>query len=432
MYKKVLLILSSANKLRRKSFSDKSSAPPLGLIYIGNMLKIHGYPVEIIDLSVEDYSLDDFKQFLEQYSPDVVGISVYTETYFSSIEISKIIKSCVPSCKIVLGGAHVTFLPEESLLNDSVDFVVRNEGEFAFVQLMEYLNNSHSYIIENIKGLSYKNAKGEIISNEQRGYLKNLDVLPIPDENILPSENYTYAATILSSRGCPGGCIYCASRAMSGGKYRTRSIENFIGEIYFKYKKYGIKYFNIFDDTFTANVKRLSLFCENIKEIGEDITWRCDSRADVLNEDILHMLKDAGCIAIHIGIESGSQEVLDGLKKYIDLKHAEAMVKYANSIGIRPMCSFIIGHHSDTYETIDMTVELGIKFKNEYNAMVAFSTNTPYPGTYLYNNAEKLGITIHTKNWNKYDIVQPVISTKNISCTELRNIMYEGQIRMNN
>lgn len=429
MIEKVLLIVSSSNKIRRKSFAEKSSSPPLGLIYIASILKMHGYNTRILDLSVEDYSLVEFKRIIKDFSPQVVGISVYTETYSSSVQIAKLIKKVVPNAKIVFGGPHVTFLPEEALSNREVDFVIQNEGENTFVELLEYLKNNH-YLLSRIKGLAYKDRDGNIKINEKRSYIKSLDMLPIVNEEMVNKELYTYSTTIISSRGCPGKCIYCASRAMSGSKYRTRSAENLFGEIYYKYYKYGIRYFNIFDDTFTANVKRLTRFCDLVRKTELPITWRCDSRADVLSEKIIDMLKDAGCIALHIGIESGSQEVLNELKKYINLEKAEKMVKYASEKGILPMCSFIIGHHCDTFETIQMTVDLAMKFKKKYGAAVAFSTNTPYPGTYLYEHAKELGITIHTKCWDYYDIVQPIISTKNISQDELRRIIFEGQMRM--
>jgi len=429
MVKKILLILASSNKTRRKGFAEKSSSPPLGLIHIASMLKMHGYDTKIIDLGIENYSLKEFENEISNYCPEVVGLSVYTEAYSSSVQISKTIKKVLPASKIVFGGPHVTFLPEEALSNKDVDFVIQNEGESTFVELLEHLNNQN-YPIDKIRGLAYKDNFGNVTINDKRPYIDILDALPIVEENMVKKGLYTYSTTIISSRGCPGGCIYCASRAMAGAKYRARSAESLFGEMYYKHKIYGVNYFNIFDDTFTADIQRLTRFCGLVKETEFPIKWRCDSRADVLSEEVIDMICDAGCIAVHVGIESGSQKILDQLRKYINLEKAEKMVKYIHTKNILPMCSFIIGHHCDTFETIDMTVNLGMKFKKEYGAAVAFSTNTPYPGTYLYEHAEELGVKIHTKCWDQYDIVQPIISTEHIGREDLRRIIFEGQMKM--
>lgn len=428
MKNKVLLILATNDKYLKKKFAEDSSSPPLGLTSIASVLKIHGYKCEIIDLSVEFLSISEFKEKVLAYSPHLVGISSYTETYNSAINIAQLIKQILPNVEIVLGGPHVTFLPEEALSIKEVDFVIRNEGESTIIELMEYINNN-SYPIHKIKGLAYKLNNDEIIVNEKRPYITNLDILPINTSKLISEDyNYKLTETIIGTRGCPGNCIFCSSRSMSGLRYRMRSAENIFNEIYYVYIKEGKDYFNIFDDTFTASRSRLKKFCDLMIQANIPVKWRCDSRADILSEDVLDLLKRAGCIAIHIGIESGSQEVLNKLGKGINLVKAENIISYANDIGIKVMCSFMIGHHCDTQNTVKQTISLALKFKRKYNAYIAFSTNTPFPGTYLYEHAKKLGITIHETRWDHFNLIEPVISTKYLSQEDLRNIIFEGQL----
>jgi len=428
---RILFIMASPNKIARKKFAEESSSPPLGLLSMSAYLSLHGYKSKVIDLLVENYSKASFMKAIGDFAPHLVGIGTYTESFSSAVKIARMIKKQLPGVKIVFGGPHVTFLPEEALGIPEIDYVIRNEGEATLIELLEYLNHpGGNFLPDRIKGLSYRDSTGTIVNNEKRPYVTNLDILPWPDFTQIDKKSYKLSETTLSSRGCPGGCIYCASRAMSGTKYRMRSAENLFSEIFHIYHNENKKYFNIFDDTFTVNIKRLKKFCALVKQSGLDIKWRCDSRADVLKEEIIDILGDSGCVAIHIGIESGSQEILDKLKKKISLEKAERMVAYSHTRGITPMCSFMFGHHCDTPETIKKTFDLAVRFQLQYNAVIAFSTNTPFPGTPLYKDAEEFGLTIHSKNWDHYDILQPIISTRHLSMDELRKIIFDSQMML--
>lgn len=413
------------NKTKKVGYSEKSTMPPLGIISIGGYLTMHGYSVFYLDLFTNNMSKEKFEEKILDINPDMIGISTYTENFSIVIHLTKIIKKILPERYIVLGGPHVSFLPEEALKYDSVDFVSRGEGEITFVELIESLNY-HTIDISQIDGVSYK-VNNEIIHNEDRKYIEYLDCLPWTEMNEEDRKNYNIKQLIITSRGCPGQCVYCASAALSGRRYRARSAENIYSEIHYKYMKKGERYFAFLDDTFTANKKRLYKFCDYIEMSKLDIIWRCDSRTDILSFDMIDKIQSAGCISVHIGIESGSQEVINNISKNIDLKKSELLMEYMSQKGLSVMCSFIIGHHCDTHESIKQTIQLANQFKTKYGATVGISLNTPFPGTKLFNEREKFGVKLETNKWSSFDLVQAVISTKYLSREDLQNYFFEIQ-----
>ena len=260
-----------------------------------------------------------------------------------------------------------------------------------------------------------------------RGYIENLDNLPWAELDEIEMRSYDIKQLIITSRGCPGKCIYCASAALSGTRYRNRSAQNVFSEIHYKYSIKGEKYFAFLDDTFTANKKRLYQFCDYLKQANMNIIWRCDSRTDILSKEMIDKMQEVGCTSVHIGIESGSQDVINKINKHISLERSEELLAYMSQKGLQVMCSFIIGHHCDTHETIKETIDMALKFRKKYKATVGISINTPFPGTYLYNHMKDLGINLEIKNWSSFDLVQAVFSTPNITRAELQNYYYEIQ-----
>lgn len=413
------------NKSKKVGYSDKSQMPPLGVLSIAGYLQMHGYEAKCLDILAKPLSKSEFEYAIKEYSPDLIGISTYTETFKTVINISRIIKNILPKVYIILGGPHVSFLPEEALEYNHIDFISRGEGEATFVELLESINFG-TIPISSVKGLSYK-LNNKIVHTPERGFIEQLDSLPWYELSTKEKKNYSIKQLIITSRGCPGQCVYCASSALSGKKYRARSAENVFAEVYYKYHYKRESYFAFLDDTFTANKKRLYDFCKYIKESKLKIIWRCDSRADILSYDMIDIMAEAGCIAVHIGIESGSQEVIEQINKRISLKKADKLVKYMSEKGIQIMCSFIIGHHCDTHQTINKTLNLAKKFKEEYNAKVAISINTPFPGTELYKRMEEWGVKLEINNWASFDLVQAIISTPNLKRSELQSYMFQIQ-----
>lgn len=420
------MIMPNNNKTKKVGYSEKTTMPPLGIISIGGFLTLHGYDVDYLDLFTNNMTKKEFIDYLSQDKPEIIGISSYTENFDVVIKLTTLIKKIFPNTKIILGGPHVTFLPEEALQYPTVDFVSRSEGEVTFLELLEALNYK-TLELDKIDGLSFRNEAGEIIHNKDRKFIEKLDCLPWADMSLEKKKVYNIKQLIITSRGCPGKCIYCASSALSGNRYRMRSAENVFCELYYKYKYKGEQYFAFLDDTFTANKKRLLRFCDLLLRHKLDIVWRCDSRTDILSYELIDRMYEAGCTSVHIGIESGSQEVINTINKRINLQKSEDLLAYMSQKGMQVMCSFIIGHHCDTKETVRATINLAKKFKDNYGAVVGISINTPFPGTALYENREKLGVKLESEKWTTYDLVQPVISTKHLTKDELQDFFYEIQ-----
>jgi radical SAM superfamily enzyme YgiQ (UPF0313 family) len=306
-----------------------------------------------------------------------------------------------------------------------VDYVMVGEGEPTFAALIESINHN-TIPLKEVRGIYYRE-NGVIIGTKERGFIEPLDALPFIEIDPLLVENYKIRQLIITSRGCPGKCIYCASAALSGHRYRMRSAENVFSEMYYKNKVKNEGYFAFIDDTFTAHRKRFSEICKYIKSSNLQVKWRCDSRADILTKEMIDDMKDTGCVAVHLGIESGDQEVIKQISKQISLEYAESLIAYLYEHDIKVMCSFIIGHHCDTHQTIEKTMKLANKFKITYDAAVALGVNTPFPGTKLYINRDKLKIKLETTNWSSFDLVQPVISTEHVSRESLQEYMYQVQ-----
>ncbi len=425
---KILLIAPSTNKIWRKELKNKMGTAPLGIATISSVLKFHGYEVKMIDMLVDVNSAQDMKSVIEQYKPDVIGISAsYTESINTTYKITKFLKK-ISDAVLIAGGVHVTFRPEEAI-NNGFDYVIRNEGESTFIELLEYLK-TESNRLDDIKGLVYKR-DGKIIRNEKRDFITSLDILPFPDLLSLNLLQYVTPLAVITSRGCPGDCIYCSSRAMSGKMYRMRSAESVFSEVFYfssiilRDDRLLKSYLAIYDDTFTVNKNRLIKFCKYMINSGLNvIPWKCESRIDIIDEEIIKLMKEAGCFALHVGIESADQNIVDSLNKHINLARVETVLSMLKKYQIQPLCSFIIGNHLDTVDTLNSTKDFIKHIVKEYGAQVATSPNTPLPGTALFENSNYYNIDINSNNWDDFSLMKVIISTKNLSSQDIRDAYY--------
>lgn len=403
-------------------------APPLGLVYLAAMLDEAGYTVEIVDMIPEGMRKEDLLTIIKKDCPLLVGISTVMINYNNSLKIAKSIKEYNPEIKVVLGGPHVSFIPAQALLNPFVDFVIVGEGEDTLVELAGFLKHGTPEL-EAINGLCF-HKNGAFTSNAKRALREDLDSLPFPARDKLVLKNYLMPGTIITSRGCPSKCIFCAANKLYEGTCRFRSISNIIEEMDTLCKTYGITEFFIADDTFTASRKRVLEFCEHMIKLKANYTWVCESRIDTIDEHLLQKMRKAGCIKIQFGVESGVQQILDKIRKGIKLEDVEERVKAAVGLGLNVICSFIIGHPDDTQETVRETIAFAKKLKsfstNEATVKNFFSLLTPLPGTYVYENLADLGVTLLSTNWDRYVFHHPVIRTKNLSEQELFNLYLQA------
>jgi radical SAM superfamily enzyme YgiQ (UPF0313 family) len=387
-------ILVNPPILREERYSSKflgaagSALVPLGILYIASYLENKGYNVEVIDaeqqLLTQNQTVEKIKEIADKHEYCYVGMSATTVCFNNTLELAKKLKERIPNLKIILGGVHVTALPEHAISFDCFDFGIIGEGEVTTYELLETL--IYNGDVNTVNGIVYKK-DGNLIYTPPRELIKNLDELPFPARHLLKditkyipglSDYKTLPVTnIITSRGCPGLCTFC-SNAVFGRTYRSRSALNIFQEIKEVLQKYKVREIHFIDDTFLLNKKRVHELFDLCNNNNLKFTWSCYSRIDNVNPEFLKFLKQNGCWRISFGIESGDKRVLDDIRKRITLDNAYEVISYCNKIGIKTTGLFMIGHPTDTIESINNTINFAIKtpFTD-----AACCISTPLPGS---------------------------------------------------
>ncbi|MCL1976885.1 MAG: B12-binding domain-containing radical SAM protein [Candidatus Bathyarchaeota archaeon] len=389
--------------------------PPLGISYILSVLAQGGFSTALSDFPMDCTPLSDLELILQREKPKIVGVYVSTIMYRNAVRIAKIVKNQNPDILVVFGGPHSSALPHESL-NDGADIVVRGEGEYAMLEIAKTFIRGEGQI-NGIAGISYKK-DGCIIDNVSRDFINDLDMLPFPLYDTLIGK-YPICGSMVTGRGCPYHCVFCAGKNIFGGKYRFRSVDNVFEEIKLLYDKYGLRTFCFVDDTFTAVPKRAEAICNRILQEHLDVAWWCETRADCITKDLLELMAKAGCKQLQYGVESGDNGVLRDIQKGTTVEMVERAVKSTFEAGILSRCSFMIGHHSDTSESVGNTMQFIEKLIKEYCVTTVVGINTPFPGSDTFDHANELGMDIFSKDWNKYNFSTPVFNSKYLSAQQI-------------
>ncbi len=419
---KILLLNLPVFSARKQSNETLSLTynPPLGLLYIGSVLELNGYKPIILDLCRSSANIYSILKVISEEKPVIVGISTFTENIDIAINFSKVIKSKFPKIKIVFGGPHSSLEPEYGTKSKYVDFVIIKEGEATFLELVEAIVSEQKTIkYKDIPGIIFKDV-GEVIKNKYRKEITDLDLLPIAKREFLEINSYGKFINIITSRGCPGNCIYCAATALSGAKYRVRDTGNTLLEIMLLLNTFkdDNKVYYFIDDTFTGITSRVTEFIDLKKRYNLSFKWRCESRVDVMTAPLIENMAANECIGIVYGIESGSQEVLDTIRKNINLTEAEKVINDSCDTGVYVCLNFMLGHYCDTKQTMEMTLNFIKKMyeRNKMDAMITY--NTPFPGTWQYTNKDKLGINIILNSYSEFTVLTPSIETSNFTAMD--------------
>jgi radical SAM superfamily enzyme YgiQ (UPF0313 family) len=362
---------------------------------VASYLEKNGFDVKIIDCSLGK-SHEELINILKKEKPDLVGITSTTPVYESALKVAKNVKRELPETVVVIGGSHVTALPEEVMKTGFFDFGVLGEGELTIVELCKELDKYDGKNVKKVKGLVYNKGKGVHFTGK-REFVKNLDDLPFPAWHLLPKLS-EYSPTpasykklpqgiIMTTRGCPFQCKFC-DNAVFGCSYRERSAYNVLDEIGLLVEKFGMKDLKFFDDTLTVNKKRLYEICNGIKERGYDFEWCCLTRVDNVSEEMFRKMKDSGCWQVLFGIESGDPKVLKNMKKDITIEQASRAVKLAKSAGLVTRCDFLFGTPGETSESMKRTLEFAKKLNPDF---AHFNKFTPYPGSEFYRMLVRQG-----------------------------------------
>ncbi|MEM2082109.1 MAG: radical SAM protein, partial [Candidatus Bathyarchaeia archaeon] len=309
---------------------------PLGLGYLAAVLEKAKYKIDVIDCQALRLTYDGFRSEIAKRQPDIVGITSTTLTYKSGLQIAKIAKEVHPNCLTAMGGSHVTFWDTEALQEcPELDVIVRKEGENTMLELAERVEAGKDYY--DLLGTTCRK-NGKIVKNADRPYIENLDELPFPAHHLWPLERLRKYGTVIfplvTSRGCVYWCDFCTAVRMFGRRYRMRSPKNVVDEIEYLHKRFGAYQFTFYDDAFTVDQKRAAELCREITRRGLKIKWDCETRVDMVTKDLLRTMKEAGCFAVWLGVESGSQPVLDAMRKGITPAQTIRAFKWAKEVGL--------------------------------------------------------------------------------------------------
>jgi len=368
--------------------------PPLGLLYLAGYIQEHSsnFEVKIMDCLAQRLDYSQIEQSIVDFNPDVVGITAMSFTIVDVMKIVEITKRFNKNIKVVIGGPHVNIYGRETLDLGNVDFIVLGEGERPFNDLINNLDNEDK--LKDIKGLIFYDKDKHYIHTGLPGLIQNLDEISIPARNLVDNNLYSsvlgtskLVTTMITSRGCPYKCLFC-DRPHLGKVFRARTAEGVLKEIN-DCLKYGIREFLMYDDTFTIDRQRVFDICDMIIDQKLDIIWDIRARVNTVDEELLKKLKQAGCIRIHYGVESGTQKILNVLRKGITLEQVEKAFALTRKVGIETLAYFMIGNPTEDRLDIERTIKFIKKIKPDY---VHITATIPFPATNLYAMALEQGV----------------------------------------
>ncbi len=387
-------------------FSDAN--PPIGLGYLAACLEKHGFAVIILDLAIRRLTDDDLIRFIKKIGPLFVGITALTSYYDGMKKLSHLLKTNCPNIPLVLGGVHVSSMPHESMIECQPDVIVIGEGEETTVELAAALSAKKGDL-ESIDGIAFWK-DGKIHIAHDRKLLDNLDSLPFPawhkiNPNKYPKSPHGFImvhkqiAPILSSRGCPHSCSYCASCKFWHQQIRFRSPSNVVDEIEYLYKHYGIREFSFWDDNLTIKRSHIEGICKEIlkRHINALFSTPNGVRVDTLDEFILKMMKQAGFYYLTFAVESGSIKVLHDNQKYTRLRKIIQTTRIARNLGFDLNSFFIFGFENETAEDAEKTIKLAKALPFD---MKTFFILKPLPGSQVFERWAK-GVDLTNFDWSR-------------------------------
>lgn len=409
---KILLVFAPAVVKPKLGELSEGRYPPLGLLYLASYLKekLPGVEVRVIDGLVKGY--DKVITDIVSFKPNILGISYYTPVANSAYHLINEIKRIIPKTLVIAGGPHATALPREVLENSKADIVVLGEGEETFLELVEMVKENNANVVidnlSNIDGIIFRQNGNNYYQTLPRKPIENLDIIPFPERHLLEMNDYKgwylskgkKEAVVMFSRGCPYNCIFCSNRVWKISKpwVRFRSPENIISEIEHLVSIYGIDEVYDCSDEFNNDIEHALSICSKMRERKLKIYWKTSVRAHPLPEKLVKIMAETGCWYVMMGIESGNNETLRGIKKGITIEQIESACKILKKYGIKVQGLFMQynlweenGHLR--YENTEM-VKHTFRFISELLDQklldyVGWSITTPYPGSRLHDIALK-------------------------------------------
>ncbi len=427
----------------------KGCQPPLGLAYIAAVLE-KDYEMGILDCVVEGYDhespaendmivyglpQDEIKKRIEDFNPDIVGVSCLFSTQSKNMHaITSTVKSISDGIKVVVGGAHASACPDQVMKDKNVDYVIIGEGELSFQDLCASIS-SEDDSCKNIDGIAFRSDDKTVI-NPKSGFIDDLDSLPLPARHLLPMEKYfeinsphgtvtkyNRSTPVITSRGCPMKCIFCSIHTVWGRKFRARSAIKVFEELKMLKEEYGIREVQFEDDNLTLNKRRAKEIFRLMIDGGLDIIWTTPNglAAYTIDEELVALMKESGCQRACLAIESGDQDTLDNIvNKPVKLHKMPETISYFRKYGIAPDAFFVVGFPGETKEKIKKTFKYARSLDLEN---INFFVATPYPGTELDSICRTNNYIDADFDIEKARVGEAHISTPDFSSEELHNMI---------
>lgn len=458
--KRILLIEPPVTRPMDYSAATVRVSPffPLGLGYLAAMLRQNGYVVAILDCLLEGFELGEQEydgnklryglldaeivERIGSFHPDLVGVSaIFSAKDFDAKNICRLVKQTYPEVPTVLGGPHAGSAHREIMSEEgAVDFVIIGEGEESFLALLEALQSPRG--VGGIDGLGYREG-GVVHTNRKLQYIQNLDLIPFPARDLVDMKKYFRLGLahdrfrnrpftqMITSRGCPFRCTFCALGKHWGPVQRLRSAANVLSEIDILVNDYGVREIHFEDDNFTANKPRALAIFQGLQERDYKIAWTVPTGMAVasLDEELLAKMAASGCYSVTLAIESGNQGVLTKLmRKPVSLKRVPSLVKAIRSHGMLAKGFFILGYPGETKDTIRQTVDFAKSLELDW---AFFFIATPLPYTEMYEMALREGY-IEYGDFNPLtSLHESIIKTPEFNNEYLTNVREEAIIDIN-
>lgn len=383
--------------------------PSLGMLWVAGTLKRAGHQVTFIDQQVDPRNPAELASAIK---PALTLIGGTSHSRFASFEMAKQIKEAVPETTTIFGGPHASFTAADTLTHhEAIDLIVHGEGEYTCLELADWKAESGGDLsrLDRLAGITYRR-NGDLIRTAQRQTISDLDALGAPARELVPLEKYQMnmdyidipGASLITARGCPIACTFCSASAMFGKSYRMRSTAAVVDEVEELIGKHGVKGIKIFDSTFTLVRRHAEDFCHELLRRKIEVPWECEIRVDTVDKELLGLMRDSGCYYVDVGVESGSQRVLDEcIGKRISLEQAQQALGWAKELGMLTKVFFTAGHPGETCREAMETVRF-VKRNRPLVRIAGFHTGIKvYPGTYVHEYAEKNNLLPDGFNWSK-------------------------------
>jgi anaerobic magnesium-protoporphyrin IX monomethyl ester cyclase len=393
--RRVLLIVPPGTV--EESYGRLSAAagelPMLGLAFIAASLRDQGHEVKVIDYEVNRWPMSKVAEDIKAYRPDVVGMTAYITNMLRCSKVAEVAKRADPDITVVIGGPQVTIFPEEAFTSPYFDMIVLSEGEIVVRNLMNALGDEDK--LREVKGIWFRAASGEVVQNPREGLVGDLDILLAPALDLYDMERYyppayiegSRVAHMLTSRGCPFKCTFCETKLTFGRSFRYHSTERVLHDMELLMAR-GYNSFQFYDDIFTANKKRVEELCRAIIARGWNIKWMCFTRTNTVNEDMLALMKKAGCYLIAYGGESGNDDLLKIIKKDLTVAQNMKGIEITRQARIKTYSSFMLGLPGESRDHTMNTIQFALDSGLDY---AVFPITEPYPGTEMWVDALKHG-----------------------------------------